>query len=326
MTDTENKQVQQDSDYDGAWKEIFHLELQLMMQIFFTPESRQIDWSYPPEWYEQEISGMKGKLGKRNKYVDLLVKVKLLTGEFVTLWLHLEIQSRYEPNFATRLADLNCGLRWKLGEKVVTLAVLADLSPNWRPKEESFEFERFKCNFEFPICKLLDHIDTDWKGKHSLPIEMARAQLAALRTAGDPLQRFDARFNLIRSLYNAGYTAEEVRRLFVLIGWMMKLPEDLEEEFQERIETFEKETSMTLLTSFEIRGEARGKALGQVLGQTGTIIRLAEKRFGPLPEQFVSDIRELSSPSLDELIDEFLDMKTLTDLQEKVKQLQSAAD
>ena len=186
----------------------------------------------PLEWRDKELSQILGQSGSRNQRVDLLAKVSLLSGEPQWILLHLEIQSSSEPEFAQRIARYNSGLFWTLQQRVVTLAVLADLAPEWRPCEDRFRLADFESCLRFPICKLVDKLEGEWREEYSLPVQVARAQIAALRTAGDPEGRFRAKWQLVRNLYGAGYNAEQVRELFRLIDWMMHLRSDWERRFR----------------------------------------------------------------------------------------------
>jgi len=62
----------------------------------------------------------------------------------------------------------------------------------------------FESRLRFPVCKLIDKLDSDWRDDHSLPVQVARAQVAALRTAGDPTGRYGAKWQLVRNLYDLG--------------------------------------------------------------------------------------------------------------------------
>jgi hypothetical protein len=88
---------------------------------------------------------------------------------------------------------------------VPTLVVLADLRRGWLPQEDVFQVGGFESRLKFPICKLIDRLDGDWWDDHSLPVLVARAQIEALRTAGDAEGRYRAKRLLVLGLYDLGY-------------------------------------------------------------------------------------------------------------------------
>jgi hypothetical protein len=159
-----------------------------------------IDWSYPPEWCDKELSRILARFGRRPKSVDMLVKVRLLTGEDQWILLHLEVQSGWEAGFEFRLFRYNSGLVWIYEQRVITLVVLADLDEAWRPTEYAFRLGDFESRLRFPTCKLIDKLDTEWRDDRSLPVQVARAQIEALRTASDPEGRYCAKWWLVRNL------------------------------------------------------------------------------------------------------------------------------
>jgi hypothetical protein len=51
-----------------------------------------------------------GQAGKRNRQVNVLVKVRLLSGQEQWILVHLEIQSSHEEAFASRISRYNAGI------------------------------------------------------------------------------------------------------------------------------------------------------------------------------------------------------------------------
>jgi len=184
--------------------------------------------------------------------------------------------------------------------------VLADLDAHWRPREDVFQVGDFETRLKFPVCKLVDKLESEWKGDMSLPVQMARAQIESLRTAGDPEGRFRAKWQLVRSLYRAGYNADDVRELFRLIDWMMHLREDLEQRFRVELTEFEEQMKMPYVTSVERLAKAEGGA--------GVLVRQLRRVLGPLPEEIEGRIRSLSYPEIEALGEELLAFRTLDDL------------
>jgi Domain of unknown function (DUF4351) len=314
-SDPPAKSQQQDSDYDGAWKEALRLHLREFIEKYFPVEHAAIDWSYPPQWLDKELSLVLGQAGQRNREVDIVAKVRLVSGEEQWILLHVEVQTSYEPNFAARLARYNAGLVWSLQEQVVTLVVLADLRRNWRPAEYLFKVGGFESQMRFPVCKLLDHLSNDWQLVHSLPVLLARAQIEALRTAADPDGRFRAKWTLLRGLYDLGYNAQQVRDIFVLVDWMMHLRPDLEQRLGDELIRLEDSLQMPYVTSIERIAEARGEARGEVRGETRVVLTQLEKVCGGVPERRQEQIRGLTSLRLEQLAEALLGFQSLADLE-----------
>jgi hypothetical protein len=213
--------------------------------------------------------------------------------------LHVEIQSSFEADFAGRIAHYNAGLSWSFRQRVMTLAVLADLRRNWRPDEDVFQVGTFEARIKFPVCKLLDRLATDWRDDHSLPVLLARAQVEALRTAG---------------LYDLGYNAQEVRQLFALIDWMMHLRPDLEERFRVELSSLEEERRMPYVTSIERLAQAQGEARGEARGMASVVLAQLSEVCGRLSEEEQLRVRSLSTDQLDELAKALLQFESLADL------------
>jgi hypothetical protein len=187
------KPLEQDSDYDGAWKESLRQHFREILEKYFPAISAAIDWSYPPEWSDKELSRVLGRSKRRPRSVDVLAKVRLRAGGEQWILLHLEVQSGREAGFEFRIARYHSGLFWIYDQRVVTLVVLADLDEHWRPSEDVFRVADFESHLRFPVCKLIDKLDGEWREDHSLPVQIARAQIEALRTAGDAEGRYRAK-------------------------------------------------------------------------------------------------------------------------------------
>jgi hypothetical protein len=265
------------------------------------------------------LSQILGQTGQRNRTVDVLVQLRLLSGTVQWVLLHLEIQTSYEADFAERLALYNSGLFWIFKQRVVTLAVLADLRENWLPNEDLFRLADFESRTRFPLCKLIERLRSDWQDDYSLPIQIARAQIAALRTASDPEGRYQAKWQLVRNLYEVGYNAEDVRELFRLIDWMMHLREDLTERFKQELDELEESLQMPYVTSVErlakAEGIAEGKAEGIAEGGVTVLMKQLTKVCGPLPEDVQQRIQRMSIGQLAALGEALLDFRSLADLQ-----------
>ena len=327
---TDRTLPEHDSDYDGAWKEALREHTRDFMTVFFGDVSELIDWEYPLEWLDKEVSQILGDSGTRNQHVYLLVRVRLLTGEMRWILLHLEVQTSYERDFAERMARYNAGLFWAFQERVVSLAVLADLRKSWRPSESNFEFASFRSRLEFPVCKLVERLESDWQGDISLPVQVARAQIEALRTTSSAEGRFEAKWQFVRNLYDMGYTADQLRQVFRLIDLMMHLRPDLETEFEQRLTNLEEERKMPYVTSVERIWEARGRELGEEIGKEigkeigeaqgrlSVAVALLTRQVGDHPENVVTRIKSLTGDDVNDFVtaaisSQFIDAASIDD-------------
>ena len=325
----------QDSDYDGAWKELLRSNLMESLEDCFPDFVKLIDWNYEPEWLDKEISQIIWQSGHRNRQVDLLFKVRLLDGRDQWILCHLEIQTSYEADFEFRIDQYNSGLKWMFRRDVLTLVILADLSPDWRPTEHHFKMGGFESLCRFPICKILDRLSNDWVGKTSLVVQVSRAQIAALKTAGNPEARFNAKTQLVRNLYTLGYSSDRIRELFRLIDWMMRLPSVLDRRFKADLVAYEEEMHMPYVTSVERlakeegleeglekgleKGREEGVIKGREQGSATLLLRQLTHLCGPMSEEIEQEIRKLSLEQSQNLGEALLDFHALEDLKNWLK-------
>jgi hypothetical protein len=81
-------------------------------------------------------------------------------------------------------------------------------------------------NFQFPIVKLLDYAPhAGALESHPNPfVAVVLAHLKTRETRADPDARRVWKVRVIKSLYDRGLGAKDVRQLFGFIDWMMDLP------------------------------------------------------------------------------------------------------
>ena len=282
-----------------------------------------IDWTSNPEWLDKEIGQIIGRSGRRNQEVDLLFKVRLIDGRDQWILCHLEIQSSYETDFIARIDLYNSGLKWLFQQEVLTLAILTDLNPDWRPSEYHFEFGGYGVDRRFPVCKVLDHLQSDWADGRTLIVEVARAQIAALCTASDPESRYNSKTELVRNLYSAGYNQDEIREIFRLIDWMMHLRPDLARRFKSELAAYEKEMKMPYITSVERlakeEGREEGLEKGREQGSITLLLRMLTRRCGQLPGDVEQAINQLNLTESQAQGDALFDFQTIEDLKNWLK-------
>lgn len=252
------------------------------MALCFPDLWAHIDWSVPPKMLDKELQQIAPQSDVGQRTVDKLVEVRLLSGEIEWLLIHLEIQSQPVGNFGKRMFVYFYRVSDKYDRPIVSLAVLGDDDPNWRPNR--FQQNLFGCRieFEFPTLKLLDFVDQiDMLEQSEKPFAtVVLAHLMTMRTAGSPRDRCVWKLRLLRPMYSRGMSAEDVRGLFRVIDWMMDLPTDLAIEFDGELRKMEEELKMPYVTSIERRGIEKGREEGREEGRVAGQIQLIQRLLG----------------------------------------------
>jgi len=166
----------------------------------------------------------------------------------------------------------NHRLEDRYGRMPVTLAVLGDDGPRWRPSSHSADLWGCSIQFTFPVAKLLDYKDreADLETDPNPFAAVVLAHLKTLQTRGDIPGRQRWKLHLVKGLYKRGWAKEQVLRLFRLIDWMMALPPVPQAAFVADINQFEEGEKMPFISPTErlwldqgtVKGLIRGIELG----------------------------------------------------------------
>ena len=167
--------------------------------------------------------------------------------------MHLEVQGYFDPNFARRMFIYNYRTFDRYNVDVVSLAILADSDPRYRPSRFEVTHWGFRCLLEFPTVKLLDY------RKRLIELEsstnpfavLVSAHLRALATQRHVAERLSLKVSMVKALYERGYGREDVLRLYRFIDELLALPEELTRQFHREIRAYEEETKMTYITTAE---------------------------------------------------------------------------
>lgn len=286
--------VEMSTDYDGAWKEALEFYLHPFLEIAFPDISARIEWSAGVEFLDKELQEIvrDSELGKQR--VDKLAKLRRLDGGDEWVLLHAEIQSQPDPGLPLRLYQYHHRIADRYQHPVVTLAFLADEDPAWRPTHYESETWGCRVRFDFLVAKLLNlgTVESLAAGGNPAGIVMA-AHLAAQQTRRDDAGRFGRKKELVRQLYERGFSRKDILELFRLIDWLLVLPEPFELAFRQDVEDYEKEKAMPYITSIERIGRQEGRQEAQ----RGAVIEALELRFARVPEGLREEIGSITDPS-----------------------------
>jgi hypothetical protein len=317
------------ADLDSPWKDILRAYFPQALQFFFPNTAALVDWEQPYEFLDKELLQItrEAEVGKR--YADLLVKVWLLEGNQVWLFCHVEVQSQYESGFEERVFIYNFRIFDLYRQIPVSLVILCDETLSWRPQSYTVNYPDTRFNFEFGTVKLLDWRDRaeELESSDNPFAVVVLAHLKLIETKRNTEQRKAWKFRLTKMLYERGYERQQILDLYRFIDWLIILPERLEREFWQELQTFEEQRKMTYVTNAERfgferglqegeqRGELRGRQVGIQEGEQALIIRLLTRRIGPIAPPLETQIRSLSLTQLEDLGEALLDFTQLSDLE-----------
>src|SRR5207248_1691601 len=92
------------------------------------------------------------------------------------------------------------------------------------------------------------------------------AHLKAIETREDNAARCHWKLQLVRGLYERGFTVKDVHQLFRLIDWFMELPRPLSEHFWDEVKKIQEEGKMPFITTPERIGMEKGMEKGMKEG------------------------------------------------------------
>src|SRR5208337_1420267 len=280
---------------------------------FFFPEIyAAIDWSRGHEMLDKELQQVvrEAELGRR--HVDQLVKVWRQQGGEAWVLIHVEVQSQPDDDFPERMYVYNYRLFDRYNRVVVSLAVLADDRPDWRPTRFQSSLWGCTAGIEFPVVKLLDNA----AGEAVLETNanpfavVVLAHLKTIQTREAPEDRRAWKLRLVRGLYERGLERDDVLELFRFIDWMMDLPEALTLQFKQEVHELEKEKQVPYITSIERLAKKEGLEQGLEQGREqgmreGLLEGLAlglELKFGARGKRLMSRVRRVKDvPTLQAL-------------------------
>jgi len=278
----------------------------------------------------------------RRRRVDKLVRVPVArgmeshvpdtgrptTGPKPTHWLvHVEVQVQRNADLPGRLFDYHSLIVRRHRCWVVTIALLADLSPSWRPGPFASDKHPRGIHFGFSSLKLID-LEPDLESPRFTghPFAMvARAHLATLRLRHAPERLYAERWRLTRRLYEEGFAQQDVLTLYRLIDRLMILPAPLMLRFRQELFALEKAKNMPYVDTISrmcreeglieglqtgrqeglqtglMTGRQEGRQEGALIRAREAVIEALEVRFGEIPfglrEQIIAldDLADLKS-------------------------------
>ena len=230
-----------------------------------------IDRSRTVRFLDKELRETLGGSPRPRQQVDLLAEVPVKDLGLDWVPTHVEVQRRKDRRFAERMLHYHSALIRRFGPSVMSLAILADPDPQWRPDELRGGVGGMGTQFRFPICKLSDVTDAELESDPNPVNLVILAERVTRRHRKDPVARREGKAALFRRMAvlmrSRRYSEEQGQVLTRVLDWSISLPDDEERIFLEQVRQQEGDSPMTYLTTFERHARREGLEQGRQEGR-----------------------------------------------------------
>ncbi len=310
-------------DHDSPWKEALEYFFQPFMQLLYLDIHDAIDWTVPAEFLDKELQKINHKASAGRRYADKLVKVRYRDGDACWILVHVEVQGEKEDAFAARMYSYYHRIRDRYGLRVISLAVLADTDPAFRPASFEEQLAGTGVSFRFRSIKLLDYLPRLEELKHDdNPFGLLIAAQLTAKLVRDGKTRADNLISFYRLAIHKQLERERIGQLVIFLEWMVALPESVNDYYDEQLETLQEEAAMTYISSFERKAMEKGVAQGLeqgleqgvVQGSLSILLKQLSHRFGELDPTVLQKLHEASPEQLERWAENILDAQTLDEV------------
>ncbi len=207
-------------------------------------------------------------------------------------------------------------IRDRYQKPVISLAVLTDTQPSFRPSHYNDEIAGCSIRFEFATVKLLDWQDkTDQLLQHDNPFGLLIAAQLTAKLIKDGKNRVDNLIGYYRLAAQKKLPRELVMQLVIFLEWIVALPEDLTPYYNEQLEHLEEDNKMTYISIIERQGIQKGleqgleqgiekgleKGVEQGIGQgrAATLYKQLQLKFNQQAQEYEQRLFQASDAELD---------------------------
>lgn len=218
--------------------------------------------------------------------LELLLQVYLHSGQRCRLYLYLGWQMQDPAHLARHIYSTQCALFDLCAGPVASFAVLGG-QPQTFTAAASFGWECLgnQLGMYFPCVYFSDFAgqEAGLREEDNAFALLTLAQLVGQQTLGDMAKRYGAKWELIQSMFERGWSRDRIIVLFLALDWSLPLPLRWSARLWREIEQFEEQQIMRYVSSVERFVREREHQQGYQLGEVSMLQHLLVHRFGELP-------------------------------------------
>ena len=220
------------TNIDGHWKEMITEFFQDFVAFFLPHLYPYVDFSYPPEFLDTELQNILESIGVHKRILDKLVQVRLKNGQTKWILIHIEVQSYFEKLFAERMFLLFAMIYAKFRQKITAIVIYTNKKT---PKLfDRFEHDTFGTHilYKFLAYKVAQQKEEELLKSDNIFALFVLANLYVTQTGKKDRKRLLLKEKLVELATERLIDLDKIKRLLIFVDGIMKLSQDLEEEFK----------------------------------------------------------------------------------------------
>lgn len=269
------------TNYDQLWKEVI-TELFEEFLLFFSPDLyEQVDFTFPPQFLEQELHTIIPDSESNNRTSDKLVRVQLKNGEDQWVLVHIEVQGGKPNEFPKRMFQYFYRTFDYFDRSIYALALFTDDKAKYNLNEFKYNFYGTKLYYHYNTYRIANQSENELLQSNN-PFALAiLAGLYLIKSKKNKESVFQYKLNLMRLLFEGKIVSKEtkreyLRKLLIFIDHIMRLPDNQEivliEQLKPLIEKEEFDMGLSLDDTsiakyYKKLGIEEGKAEGKEEGK-----------------------------------------------------------
>ncbi len=221
-------------NFDYWWKRLTTDFTPEFIQFFFSAKLYNlIDWTYPPEYLEQELTAAFSDKNTGKKITDKLIRFRLKNGKMKFVFVHIEFQGKSGRAFSRRMFWYYVYIMAKYRTTDIT-AIAIYTGDEVTKLHNTFKVEQFGTimHYIFNVYVVSTQNEADLMASDNPFAIAVLANLYVNKTRSALEKRAEYKKKLFELAQLKGYSVEKTESLLTFVLYLMQLPEDLEAEMK----------------------------------------------------------------------------------------------
>ena len=222
-------------NYDAQWKLVIEAYFEEFIAFFLPTLYPLVDFGIDPVYLDKELHELVADKITGLREGDKLVKVFLKSGLERWIFVHIEVQSYPDNEFDLRMFSYYYRIWDRYGRDIVALAIFTERHK--LPIMYKVENYGTELIYKYNHYYIKSQEEKELLKSENVFAIVVLASLYSLQSKRKKAykQRLMFKLKLIRLLLERGYSHLDIRKLFIFIQNILKLPPNLESQFKNEV-------------------------------------------------------------------------------------------